>query len=113
MTVASYGRVWSHGRNVGFITIRGEFRPPRGAPLDEVVRTRRPINIVDLDATDVGQIAAKLDGARSLLSVSMLKDDELLARSQEENRTFPNRPLGREYIESQITRSVLRRRKLP
>ena len=63
-----------------YLTGRGTFRPPAGSPLTEIARTKKPINISDIanEQTFASPRASKLGGARSFLSVPMLKDDELV-----------------------------------
>ena len=63
-----------------YLTERGTFRAPAGSPLTELARTKKPINISDIanEQTFASPRASKLGGARSFLSVPMLKDDELV-----------------------------------
>ena len=63
-----------------YLTERGTFRSPAGSPLTELARTKKPINISDIanEQTFASPRASKLGGARSFLSVPMLKDDELV-----------------------------------
>ena len=63
-----------------YLTERGTFRSPAGSPLRELARTKKPINISDIanEQTFASPRASKLGGARSFLSVPMLKDDDLV-----------------------------------
>ena len=60
------------------LTRRGQFKPPRGSPFDQVMRTRKVFHSADNAADPVPSLAAKVAGARSLIAVPMLKDDQLL-----------------------------------
>ena len=57
---------------------RGKFWPPAGSPLFEAARTGKPVNIADAAVREAVPPAARLHGARSFLSVPMLKDNELV-----------------------------------
>ena len=57
---------------------RGRFRPVPGSMLDDVVRTKQVSHITDLAAYAVPGAPAKLGGARSMICVPMLKDDDLI-----------------------------------
>jgi GAF domain-containing protein len=57
---------------------RGRFRPLPGSLLDDVVRTKQVSHIADLAAYAVPGAPAKLGGARSMIGVPMLKDDNLI-----------------------------------
>jgi adenylate cyclase len=60
-------------------TRRGPFKPPPGSPFDQLMRTKQPIHSVDVaPEVIIPSIAGKLGGARSLVAVPMLKDDELI-----------------------------------
>jgi class 3 adenylate cyclase len=63
-----------------FIRQRGSFPPAAGSTFELLIRTKQVINITD--ATAQGQFssnaAAKFGGARSQISVPMLKEDELI-----------------------------------
>ncbi len=59
---------------------RGAFQPLSGGNLDHVVRTKRAYETVDAAAGPVVNTSARLGGARSLIAVPMLKDEELSAR---------------------------------
>jgi GAF domain-containing protein len=63
-----------------FIRQRGSFPPAAGSTFEQLIRTKQVINITD--ATAQGQFssnaAAKFGGARSQISVPMLKEDELI-----------------------------------
>jgi GAF domain-containing protein len=58
---------------------RGPYQPPAGSLLDRVMRTKQVGHTADYAAADVVPGAsAKLGGARSLISVPMVKDDVLI-----------------------------------
>jgi two-component system NtrC family sensor kinase len=57
---------------------RGPFPPTPGTLLDRVVRTKQVSHSVDYAAEPVLGLLATLGGARSTVSVPMLKDDELI-----------------------------------
>jgi adenylate cyclase len=60
------------------LTQRGPFKPQPGSPFDQVMRTRKVFHSADNAANPVPSLAAKVAGARSLVAVPMLKDDQLL-----------------------------------
>jgi GAF domain-containing protein len=57
---------------------RGPFKPAPGSPFDQVMQTRKVFHSADNAADPVPSLAAKVAGARSLLAVPMLKDNQLL-----------------------------------
>src|SRR5262249_40249267 len=59
-------------------TRRGPFEAIPGTPIHHVMRTKRVSHSADSAAEPVPAAAAKLGGARSLVAVPMLKDDQLL-----------------------------------
>ena len=59
-------------------TQRGPFEPLPGTQLDRVIRTKRVSHTADDAAEPVHGLATKLAGARSLVAVPMLKDNQLL-----------------------------------
>jgi GAF domain-containing protein len=63
-----------------YLAKRGTFRPPAGSPLGELARIKLPINISDITSEQIltSPRASQLGGARSFLSVPMLKDGELV-----------------------------------
>ena len=54
------------------------FRPPPGNPLDRMLRTRQTVHVVDAAAEKAKPLSAELAGARSHITVPMLKEDELV-----------------------------------
>jgi GAF domain-containing protein len=61
-----------------FLRQRGSFRPTAGIPLDRMLQTKEVVRVAD-DATEpVLGAAAKFGGARSLISVPMLKEGALI-----------------------------------
>jgi signal transduction histidine kinase/putative methionine-R-sulfoxide reductase with GAF domain len=57
---------------------RGPFKPTPGGAIDQVMRTKQVIHSADMAAEPVSGVATKLGGARSLVAVPMLKEDELI-----------------------------------
>ena len=57
---------------------RGPFRPVPGSQLDRVMRTKQVSHTADATAEFASRPAARLGGARSTVSVPMLKDDALI-----------------------------------
>ena len=115
---AAYGAMWlSEGDGFRAAAIYGDlpaaftelqrsgtvFRPRPGVPLARVVATRQPVQIddfrlhqsyIDRDALPVATVEA---GVRTLLSVPMLKDDQLIgaiAMFRKEVRLFTNKQIA-------------------
>jgi signal transduction histidine kinase len=61
-----------------FVRQRGSFRPPAGAPLDRILRTKDVVRIADYSAEPTPISLAKFGGVRSLVAVPMLKEDALI-----------------------------------
>ena len=57
---------------------RGSFRPEAGAPLDRLLQTKQLVHAADEVALYSPSPAAKYGGARSLVAVPMLKENELI-----------------------------------
>src|SRR5262245_52058256 len=57
---------------------RGSFSPEPGNPLDRMLQTKSVIHVVDDAASQIRSPATKLGGARSLIAVPMLKENELV-----------------------------------
>ncbi len=57
---------------------RGSFQPPAGTPLDRLLQARDVIYTADETAELEPGVAARLGGARSLVAVPMLKDNDLV-----------------------------------
>ncbi|MFZ0423105.1 MAG: GAF domain-containing protein [Xanthobacteraceae bacterium] len=57
---------------------RGRFRPAVGAGLERMARTKDVVHIADESAESTPSVSARLAGARSVIVVPMLKDDELI-----------------------------------
>src|SRR5262249_50484413 len=60
------------------ITRRGPFKPTPGISLDRVMRTKKAFHSADTAAEPVFGLSTKLGGARSQVTVPMLKDDGLV-----------------------------------
>jgi GAF domain-containing protein len=73
------------------LTRRGSFKPAAGTSLDHVMRTKKVFHAADMAAEPVPGLAAKFGGARSQVTVPMLKDDALIGAIviyQQEVRPF-------------------------
>ncbi len=57
---------------------RGRFRPAAGAGLERLARTKDVVRIADETAEPTPSVSARLAGARSVLVVPMLKENELI-----------------------------------
>jgi signal transduction histidine kinase/DNA-binding response OmpR family regulator len=57
---------------------RGRFRPSAGGPLDRLLQTRQTVHSIDQAAEGTQSSEARMGGARSLIAVPMLKEDELI-----------------------------------
>jgi GAF domain-containing protein len=57
---------------------RGAYQPILGSPPDRVIRTKKVSHVLDNTAEPAPGRAATLGGARTTVSVPMLKDDELI-----------------------------------
>src|SRR6266852_1894885 len=54
------------------------FTPPPGNPLDRMLRTKKTVHVVDAAAETAKPLSAQLAGARSHISVPMLKQNEVV-----------------------------------
>ncbi len=63
---------------VDFHRQRGSFRTTAGTGLDRALRTKDVVHIADEAAEPTPSISARLAGARSIVVVPMLKDDEVI-----------------------------------
>ena len=54
------------------------FTPPSGNPLDRMLRTKKTVHVVDAAAEKAKPLSAQLAGARSHISVPMLKENEVV-----------------------------------
>jgi two-component system NtrC family sensor kinase len=61
-----------------YIQDRGSFLPPPGTPLDRLFRTKEVTYTADETAESNPGVPARLGGARSLVGVPMLKENELV-----------------------------------
>ena len=61
-----------------FVRDRGSFLPPPGTPLDRLFRTKEVTYTADETAESNPGAPARLGGARSLIGVPMLKENELI-----------------------------------
>jgi two-component system, NtrC family, sensor kinase len=63
---------------VEFLKRRGSCPAPIGTPLDRVLHAKNVIEAADESAEATPGASARLDGARSLIAVPMLKDDDVV-----------------------------------
>ena len=61
-----------------YVRQRGSFQPPAGTSVDRLLHTRNVIYTADDTAEPNPGVAARLGGARSLVAVPMLKENELI-----------------------------------
>jgi len=61
-----------------FLGQRGPFRPEPGLPLYRLLQTRKAIHAIDQAAEPVQHLSTKLAGARSRISVPMLKEEKVV-----------------------------------
>src|SRR5262245_51629609 len=61
-----------------FLKERGPFLPPPTSRLHDMLQTRKVQHVVDGAANAVPSVSVKFGGARSLVDVPMLKDDEVV-----------------------------------
>src|SRR5499427_6765197 len=76
---------------------RGPFKPTPGISLDRVMRTKKAFHSADMAAEPVPGLSTKLGGARSQVTVPMLKDDALIGAIviyRQEVRPFSEKQIG-------------------
>ena len=81
---------------VEFQRQRGAFLPETGNPLDRMLQTKTVVHVVDDTAEQVRSPAGSLGGARSLIAVPMLKENELAGAIfiyRQEVRPFTDRQI--------------------
>jgi len=82
---------------VEFDKRRGTFQPTPGGGLDQVMRTKQVVHIADLTSEHASYPPARLGGARSYITVPMLKDDVLIgviAIYRQEVRPFTDKQIA-------------------
>ena len=60
------------------LLLHKSFTPPHGNPLDRMLRTKKTVHVVDAAAEKVKPLSAQLAGARSHISVPMVKENEVV-----------------------------------
>jgi adenylate cyclase len=76
---------------------RGPFKPRSGTPIDRITRTKQVIHSADDAAEPAPGLAAELGGARTQITVPMLKDDALIGAIviyRQEVRPFTEKQIG-------------------
>jgi two-component system, NtrC family, sensor kinase len=87
---------------------RGPFVPERGNPLDRMLQTKRVVHVIDDTTEKVPSPAGRLGGARSLIAVPMLKENELVGAIfvyRQEVRPFTDKQI--ELVESFASQAVI------
>ncbi len=91
-----------------YVQDRGSFLPPPGTPLDRLFRTREVTYTADETAESNPGVPARLGGARSLVGVPMLKENELVGAIiiyRQEVRPFTDRQV--ELVRSFASQAVI------
>ena len=91
-----------------YVENRGSFLPPTGTPLDRLFRTKEVTYTVDETAESNPGVPARLGGARSLVGVPMLKDNELVGAIiiyRQEVRPFTDKQV--ELVRSFASQAVI------
>ncbi len=71
------------------------FKPPPGNPLDRMLRTKKAVHVVDAAAENAKPVSAQLAGARSHISVPMVKETTWSAPSRSIEPRFAPLPTSR------------------
>ena len=91
-----------------YVEDRGSFLPPPGTPLDRLLRIREVIYTADETAESNPGVPARLGGARSLVGVPMLKENELVGAIiiyRQEVRPFTDKQV--ELVRSFASQAVI------
>ena len=91
-----------------YVQDRGSFLPPSGTPLDRLFQTREVTYTADETAESNPGVPARLGGARSLVGVPMLKENELVGAIiiyRQEVRPFTDRQV--ELVRSFASQAVI------
>jgi signal transduction histidine kinase len=91
-----------------YVEDRGAFLPPPGTPLDRLFQRREVIYTADETAESIPGVPATLGGARSLVGVPMLKENELVGAIiiyRQEVRPFTDKQV--ELVRSFASQAVI------
>src|SRR5262249_45707986 len=96
MMFRAFAWIGAPPRLIEFYKQRGLFEPAAGTPLDRLLLTKKTNYTADDSAEPNPGAPARLGGARSLIAVPMLKDDDLVGAIviyRQEVRPFPDKQI--------------------
>jgi len=107
-TFVSAAHIGAPAELVEFHRRRGAFKPLPGGPLDTILRTGKVFHSADQAADETPSSEARLGGARALLAVPMIKENELLGAMiiyRQEVRPFGDKQIA--LVESFAAQAVI------